>query len=70
MVAKITVAASIKRIPMSNLEKTRFVLAFLKESPIESDAVLSVVILELARLGLLTLLLCLNVFTSKHTHIS
>ena len=66
--AKITVAAITKRIPRSNLEKIRLVLAFLSESPIDSDAVLSVVIFEFARLGRLTLLLCLNLNTSKHTH--
>ena len=42
--ANITVAASIKRMPTSNLEKIRLVLAFLRESPMESEAVLSVVI--------------------------
>ena len=52
---KITVAAKIRRMPISNLEKIRLVLAFLRESPMESDADLSVFNLEFARLGRLTL---------------
>lgn len=55
---KITVAARIKRMPISNLEKIRLVLAFLRESPMESDADLSVFNLEFARLGRLTLVSC------------
>ena len=65
---KNAVTASTTRIPRRSLEKIRLVLAFLKESPMESEAVLSVVIFELARLGRLTLLSCFNVLTSKHTH--
>lgn len=55
--------------PMRHLEKKRFFLAFLKVSPIDRFAVLSVLILELARLGVLTVFSCFKQDTSKFTDI-
>lgn len=56
-------------IPIRHLEKKRFFLAFLKVSPMDRFAVLSVLILELARLGVLTVFSCFKQDTSKFTDI-
>jgi len=45
-------------IPIRHLEKKRFFFALLNVSPIDRFAVLSVFILELAKLGVLTVFSC------------
>jgi len=44
--------------PIRHLEKKRFFFAFLKVSPIDRFALLSVLILEFAKLGVLTVFSC------------
>jgi hypothetical protein len=55
---KSTVKIRIATIPIRHLEKKRFFLALLNVSPIDRFAVLSVFILELAKLGVLTVFSC------------
>ena len=54
----ITVTIMTAKIPIRHLEKKRFFFAFLNVSPIDRFAVLSVLILELAKLGVLTVFSC------------
>ena len=57
------------RMPTRHLEKKRLVLAFLRVSPIDRFVLLSSLIIELAKLGLLTVLSCFKQDTSEITDI-